>query len=145
LGESQYFAGAFASKICDKEHSTTTLGDSEEAAVHDSPRKVSRPDVCQRLEDSSKVSALIARQGSKDVFPDGEVGLAVSLAELLNNSNCLMEEPAPFASKASTFARNAEILAGRAEGHYVHRLKVVCADLTYVVVQLGIRKPEAQD
>lgn len=95
--------GAFASKICDKEHSSATLGDSEEAAVQDSPRNVTRPDVDQRVDDRSKVSPTVRGEGSGDVFPDGEVGLAVLGAKLANNSNCLMEESAPFAGEASAF------------------------------------------
>lgn len=87
FGDSQYFAGALSSKICDKEHSTTTLGDSEEARVQDSPRNVTRPEVDHFLDDDSKVSAAVATEGSGDVFPDGEVWLSVSLAQLANNSN----------------------------------------------------------
>lgn len=144
LGESQYFCGAFASKICDKEHSTTTLGDSEVARVQDSPRNVTRPDVCQRVDDRSKVSPTVAGEGSGDVFPDGEVGLAVGFTKLANNSNCCMEEAAPFAGEASTLASHREVLAGTTERHHVHRLQVVCADLGHIVVVRRVREAQPQ-
>jgi len=136
--------GAFASKICDKEHSSATLGDSEEAAVQDSPRNVTRPDVDQRVDDRSKVSPTVRGEGSGDVFPDGEVGLAVRGSKLANNSNCLMEQTAPLSSKARTLTGDRKVLAGRAEGDDVYRLKVVRADEVNVIVQLGVREAQSQ-
>jgi hypothetical protein len=117
--------GAFASKICDKEHSTATLGDSEEAAVQDSPRNVKRPEVDHRLDDSSKVSATVAGEGSGDVFPNGKVGLAVGGAKLANNSSCFMEEAAAFACKSCAFASDGEILTRATEGDDINGLQVM--------------------
>ena len=87
FGGRKYFAGTFASKICDKKHSTTALSDSVPAAVQHSPRDVSRPDVDHFLEDASKVFAVVGREGSGDVFPDGEARRSVGGAELTNNSS----------------------------------------------------------
>lgn len=87
FGLSQYFAGALSSKICDKEHSTAALGDSEEARVQHSPRNVTRPEVNHRLDDDSKVSATVARECSWHVFPDGEVRLSVLGAKFANNAS----------------------------------------------------------
>ena len=87
FGESQYLLGALASKICDKEHSTASLGDSEEARVQHSPRNVTRPEVDHFLDDDSKVSAAVARECSGDVLPDGEVWLSVLGSKFANNAS----------------------------------------------------------
>jgi hypothetical protein len=87
LGESQYFCGALSSKICDKKDSSASLSHSCEAAVQHSPRNVTRPDVDHRLDDSSKVSASVAAEGSWNVFPDGEVWLSVGFSKFANNAS----------------------------------------------------------
>jgi len=145
FGESQYLLGAFASKIRDKEHSTATLGDSEEAAVQDSPRNVTRPEVNHRLDDSSKVSATVAGKGSWDVFPDGEVGLAVGGAKFANNSSCLMEEAAALPRESCALAGDGEVLARATEGDDINRLQVVRSNSAHVIVQFGIREAQTQD
>ena len=137
--------GAFSSKIRDKEHSTATLGDSEEAAVQDSPRNVTRPDVDQRVDDRSKVSPTVRGEGTGDVFPDGKVGLAVGIAKLANNSNCLMEEAAAISCEAGALACDGEVLARATEGDDIYRLQVVSADSADIIVQLGIRESQSQD
>ena len=91
LGLKQYFSGAFAIKICDKEDTFSSLGDSPvlrvkhspgngETVCHDvscgSPPLMSRnrngfvPDPAQSFEDAPEVLALVRRERSGDVFPD---------------------------------------------------------------------------
>jgi hypothetical protein len=109
FGERKYFGGTFASKICDKEHSSTALSDSVPAAVQHSPRNVTRPDVNQRLEDDSKVSTAVTAEKARDVFCNGDVRLAVLFSEFANNSNCFMEESAPRAREPCALAGYAQI------------------------------------
>lgn len=60
FGERKYFAGAFASKICDNEHTPPSLGHSEILSVQSSPRDVTRPALPQLSKDAGKVPSAIA-------------------------------------------------------------------------------------
>jgi hypothetical protein len=115
------------------------------AAVQHSPRDVTRPDVDQRLEDDSKVSATVAAEKSGDVLGDGDVWLAVARPKFANNSNCFMEESAPRAIEARTFAGHREVLAWKAVGDDVDRREVVRSDLRHVVVQIGLGESQSED
>jgi hypothetical protein len=122
FGESQNFAGTSSCKICNNEHSLASLGYVEAAAVQNSPSDVQRPDVSQRPDDCSEVLALVAAERTRDVFPDGEVWLAVSLSEFPNNASCFMEQTTPLTSQPCPLARQAQIDARTPIGHHIHRL-----------------------
>ena len=72
LGDSEYFAGGFASKIDDNEHTTPSLGHSEVLAVHDSPRDVHRPALCQRRENDSKIFSGVGGEEPWDILENSD-------------------------------------------------------------------------
>jgi hypothetical protein len=109
-----YRSGTLASKICDNEHTTASLGDSEELCVDKPPRNVQRPDFSKRVQDCEEVVAFIAAEGTCDVFPDGESGKSSSccISHLLDDSDGFMEQAGSFSGESCPFAGDGEVLAG---------------------------------
>lgn len=91
FGLKQYFSGAFAIKICDKEDAFSSLGYSPVLCVKHSPgegeivchdvscgcpfltlrnRNAFVLDLTQAFEDCSEILALVGRERSGDIFPD---------------------------------------------------------------------------
>jgi hypothetical protein len=114
LGLSEYFSGTMSCKICDNEHSTATLGDSEEPCVQHSPCDVQRPDVCQRIEDCCEVSPLRATEGTDDVLPNNPswIPSIACLSHFLDDSDGLIEEDASLAIEPGSLPGDTEVLAG---------------------------------
>jgi hypothetical protein len=86
FGESEYFSGTFASKICDNEHATPSLCHSEPLAVQHTPRNVDCPTLRKRPENNRKISSSVRRESAGHVLPDCKARL-----EFSNNPGCLME------------------------------------------------------
>src|SRR5438132_2874122 len=64
--------GALSSKICDNEHATAALGDSEPLRIQDSPRDVQRPCVGQGVKRRPEIPSPIATEGAGDVLPNSK-------------------------------------------------------------------------
>lgn len=118
LGLKQYFSGAFAIKICDKEDAFSSLGDSPvlcvkyspgngETVCHDvacgSPSLMSRNrnglvlDPAQAFKDAPEILALVGTERSGDVFPHAEPWIFAigSAPHFFYNSNRLIEQARP--------------------------------------------------
>src|SRR5262252_3369653 len=108
LGLSQYLEGTGpCSKTCDKEHTTTALGDSEKSCVQDSPANVQRPAVCQCVKDCAEIPSPIAAEGTRHVFPN-----SVGWTKLADDTGGLEEKATPFTAEPIAQARDREILTG---------------------------------
>ena len=95
FGESKYFAGVVASKICDKEHATAPLWDSEMFRVQHSPRDVTRPAVPQFSKHAGKVPAFKAAVETGNIFTD-----KVSRSKFSNNSCEFIKKSAALACES---------------------------------------------
>lgn len=72
LGESEYFAGALASKIDDNEDATAPLRNSEELRVQNRPGNVQRPEFGQFPEHHCEISSSVGTEDSRHIFENKE-------------------------------------------------------------------------
>jgi hypothetical protein len=159
VGESQYFDGAFGSKIRDKEDPTSSLGHgpepgsdavqhtvSDALAVQDSPRNVQRPEVCQFRENSSEISpsdvalgglglSLSRCEAAGDVLPEDK---SRPWTKPSDDPDRFAKESAPFVGQPAALAGHGEPLARRAEHDHVDRCQVALGiNLPHVAVAGG--------
>jgi hypothetical protein len=107
--------GTSSSKMSDNEHSTASLGDSEEASVQHSVG-VPIPEFAQRPEDGTQVPSSVARQESSDVLDD-----APPRPQLAKDAVKLPPESAAVASQTRTISCDGDVLAGESS---VNKLNV---------------------
>ena len=156
FGDKEYFAGAFASKICDKKDTPAPLCCSEVLGVVHAPSEVNASasyhagvcplsrtrhwnfGFCERFKHSLKVTPSRGRQSAGDVFPEREFGVLIvgCLLHFSDDPDSLQKETAPLPREAETLAGcHRKVLARGAKGDDVHgrqRVAVQSGDVANV-------------
>jgi hypothetical protein len=106
--------GTASSKTSDKEHSTTSLGDSEESTVQHSPGHAI-PEVGQRREYDGEISATVRGKKSGDVLNDEPAG-----PNSVGDACELEEQRRALAGEARSPPRDRDVLTGEASADEVN-------------------------
>ena len=162
FGLKQYFSGAFAIKICDKEDAFSSLGDSPVLCVKHSPgdgetvcqylscvcpfftsrnRNGFVLDPAQAFKDCSEVLAFVGTERSVDVFPDRKSRIFAigRTPHFFYNSDRLIEQARPRTVKTAAFSGNAHVLTRAAECDYIHRRQISTVQRRYISIVLHLR------
>jgi hypothetical protein len=139
FAESEYRLGASGSSTCDNEHSTPSLGHSEESTVQNSPRDLRTiPPFAHFTQDGCEVESSIAREQSWDILENEDGGPKSS-----NNPHCIMEETAPISCEAGATAGDREILARKAAADDIDGRELIGIDLSDIAVDGCVREASA--
>jgi hypothetical protein len=106
--------------MSDNEHSTPSLGDSEESRVQHSPANAI-PELGQRREYDGEIAATVRGKKSGYVLDEKPAG-----AKRLSDSCELEEEGAAGAFESCASAGDAEVLAGEASAEEVNTVGTLC-------------------
>src|SRR5258708_9424833 len=116
--------GTWLSKISDNEHSTAALGHSEIAAVKHAPRNPIPAFDHENAEDFRKVSSLVGRKKSGNIFHDKPTG-----SQFAQDARKLVKESSALSGEPGAQSCDRDILAGNSRRNAIDGLEVSLANM----------------
>jgi hypothetical protein len=110
----EYRGSVWGCNTCDNEHSATTLGDSVELRIQQSPFTVTKPCVGQRGENGGEVGSTITCEKSWHILQEEPFCF-----DMGRESECVPKETGSLPCQACTFSGNGNVLAGEASTNNV--------------------------